>query len=540
MVVNRRTFLATTASLAASAALPGFAFAQAGGTLRVGLSNPVIPPTRGWANMGIEGRPFFDNTIYDPLIYFGVHPWSDPNKLIPYLAASFVSDEKDRRVWVIELRQGVKFHDGSAFDADSFVWNLGRYLDEKSPQFSAPDSAGLLGWGSPRIVSWEKRGPFTVSIATAEPESLLPYSFGAMTIASRVRFEQVGSWDAFALKPSGTGPFKLDSVDFKQGAVLSRNPDYWDTNRIPRIEKMALTPIFEPNTRTTALVSGQVDWIEAVAPDTVDLIKARGFHLVTNPYPQVWGYFVNCREGSPYADIRVRKALSLAIDRNGMVKVLNGLMQPADGFYPVDHPWHGSPTFKPAYDPRQALALLREAGYGPDKRIKTRVLAMTGGSGMMQPPIMNAFVQGTLKEVGIDIEIVAADQAGMGAATANGAGAPAGQGCDLFNYSYATHDPTVLPKSMSSKFFPPHGINWGFVRSEKVDAIVDKLFAAFSPEEQDRLSAEFNAAVADEQLAICVAHDAFPRAFDPRVSGFVQGYNGIRVQDPSFITLASP
>jgi ABC-type transport system substrate-binding protein len=539
MAVNRRKLLAAGAALAASAALPGFASAREGGTLRVGLSNPVIPPTRGWANMGIEGRRFLDNTIYDPLIYFGVRPSSDPNKLVPYLATGFVSDEKDRRVWVIELRQGVRFHDGSGFDADSFVWNLARYFDEKSPQFSAQESAGLLGWGSPRIVSWEKRGPFVVAVATAEPESLLPYSFGAMTIASRARFEEVGNWDAFALKPSGTGPFKLDSVDFKQGAVLSRNDGYWDARRVPRIERMALTPIFEPNTRTTALVSGQVDWIEAVAPDTIDLIKARGFDLVTNPYPQVWGYFLNCRDGSPYADVRVRKALSLAIDREGMVKVLNGLMQPADSFYPADHPWHGTLGFKPAYDPRQAVALLAEAGYGPDRRIHTRVLAMTGGSGMMQPPIMNAFVQGTLKEIGIDIEIVASDQAGMGAATANGAGTAASQGCDLFNYSYATHDPTVLPKSMSSRFFPPHGINWGFVKSSKVDAIVDKLFATFAPDEQDKLSAQFNAAVADEQLAICVAHDAFPRAFAPQVSGFVRGYNGIRVQDPSFITLAS-
>ena len=357
-------------------------------------------------------------------------------------------------------------------------------------------------------------------------------------MASPARFAEVGNWDTFALRPSGTGPFKLDSVDFNKGAELSRFDGYWDKNRVPRVEKMIYTPIFEPNTRTTALVSGQVDWIEAVAPDTVALIQARGAKLVTNPYPQVWGYALNCKQGSPFADIRVRKAVNLAVDRDGMTKVLNGLSVPATGLYPKDHPWHGSPTFEVKYDPTQAKELLAQAGYGPDKRINTRVLAVAGGSGMMQPPVMNAFVQSNLKEVGIDLEIVITDWAGLWGSRPLGADLPQNQGCDMFNFSLATHDPNQELEEYGSRFFPPNGVNWGYAKSDKVDAIVDKLLSSFDADEQNKLYAEFNAAIIDEAFSVFIAHDAFPRAFAANVSGYVDGYNGIRVQDPSFVTVA--
>ncbi len=537
MRTSRRTFLAGSAALAAGAMLPRPSLAGQAGVLRVGLSNPVIPRTTGVAGMGIEGRRFIDQTIYDPLMYYGARPWGDPYRLTSYLATGFTSDAANRRVWLIELRQGVKFHDGSDFDADAVIWNMGKFFDEKARQFLAPEAADVQG-SLPKITGWEKRGPFTVAVETADPTPFLPYPFGAITIASPARFAEAGSWEAFALKPSGTGPFKLDSVDFKQGAVLSRFDGYWDKNRVPRIAKMIYSPIFEANTRTTALVSGQVDWIEAVAPDTVDLIRSRGAKLVANPYPQVWGYALNCKPGSPYADIRVRKAVSLAVDRDGMTKVLNGLSVPATGLYPKDHPWHGNPSFQVAYDPAQARALLADAGYGPNKRIKTRVLAVAGGSGMMQPPVMNAFVQSNLREVGIDLEIVITDWAGLWGSRPLGADAPQSQGCDMFNFSLATNDPFRELQEYGSRFFPPRGVNWGYAKSDRVDAIVEKLLSTFDADEQNRLYAEFNGAIIDEAFSVFVAHDAFPRAFAANVAGYVEGYNGIRVQDPSFITVS--
>lgn len=536
MKTTRRTFLGASAALAATAAMPRYVYAQEGTVLRVALSNPVIPRTAGNAAMGIEGRRFIDQTIYDPLFYYGVHPWSDPTKLTSYLATTFTVDPTDTKVWIIELRQGVKFHDGSDFDADAFIWNLQKRYDDSSPQFDKAESIGPSSVNA--LTAWEKRGSHTVAITTPKPAPFLPYSLGYLTMQSPARFAATGTWEQFALNPSGTGPFKLDYVDFQQRAELSRFDGYWDAERVPRVDKMIFTPIFEANTRTTALVSGQVDWIEAVAPDTVEVIKASGGQVVTNPYPQVWGYLLDCREGSPYSDIRVRKALSLGIDRAGMVQILNGLMLPAFGHYPEGHPWAGKPTFETKYDPEQAKALLAEAGYGPDKRIKSRVLAVAGGSGMMQPPVMNAFIQSNLAAIGVDLQIVTTDWNGLWGTLSKGAESELSQGCDMFNFSFATHDVSEPLRIYGSRFVTPNGLNWGHAKSERVDQLVDQMYSTFDTEEQSRVFAEFNAAVVDEVFSLYVAHDAFPRAFSARIGGFTEGYNGIRVQDPSFITVS--
>ena len=93
--------------------------------------------------------------------------------------------------------------------------------------------------------------------------------------------------------------------------------------------------------------------------------------------------------GAPTADIRVRKAMNLAIDRDAIVKVLSGLAVPAVGCVPTDHPWFGTPSFKIKYDPAEARKLLAEAGYGPGKKLKTKIAISTAGSGQMYPLIMN-------------------------------------------------------------------------------------------------------------------------------------------------------
>ena len=87
--------------------------------------------------------------------------------------------------------------------------------------------------------------------------------------------------------------------------------------------------------------------------------------IVTNTYPHNWTWHLSRVEGSPFNDIRVRKAVNLAVDRAGMKELLGGLMEEGTGFVPAANPWRGNPSFKPTYDPDAAKKLLAEAGYGP-------------------------------------------------------------------------------------------------------------------------------------------------------------------------------
>ena len=121
-----------------------------------------------------------------------------------------------------------------------------------------------------------------------------------------------------ALQPSGTGPFKLDKLVPRERADLVKNTGYWDKTRLARADRIVLVPIPDAVTRANALLNGQVDLIETPPPDVLPQLKASGFKLVQNVTPHVWPYHFSTQPGSPWTDIRVRKAANLA-DRKSVV-----------------------------------------------------------------------------------------------------------------------------------------------------------------------------------------------------------------------------
>ena len=147
-------------------------------------------------------------------------------------------------------------------------------------------------------------------------------------------------------QPSGTGPFKLTKLVPRELAELGKNPDYWNPKRIPKVDKIVLVPMPEALTRTNALLAGQVDLIETPAPDAVPQLKAAGMKIVDNVTPHVWNYHLSVLPGSPWTDIRLRKALNLAIDRDEVVGLMNGLAKPAKGQVDPSSPWFGKPTLR--------------------------------------------------------------------------------------------------------------------------------------------------------------------------------------------------
>ncbi|MCA1481273.1 ABC transporter substrate-binding protein, partial [Bradyrhizobium sp. NBAIM08] len=111
-------------------------------------------------------------------------------------------------------------------------------------------------------------------------------------------------------------------------------------------------------------------------------------------------------EGSPWNDIRVRKAANLCVDRAAMKDgLLGGLMAPASGTFEPGHPWRGNPKFQIKYDPDQARKLMTEAGFSKAKRLKVKTQTSASGSGQMLPLPMNEFIQQSLAECFFDVEL---------------------------------------------------------------------------------------------------------------------------------------
>ena len=117
--------------------------------VRYGISMADIPLTTGQPDRGAGAYQFTGHTIYDPLVAWESNISTRPGKLVPGLATDWKPDAKEPKKWTFTLRLGVKFHDGSAFNADAVVWNLDKVLNDKSPQFDAKQSAQVR----PRIPS---------------------------------------------------------------------------------------------------------------------------------------------------------------------------------------------------------------------------------------------------------------------------------------------------------------------------------------------------------------------------------------------------
>jgi ABC-type transport system substrate-binding protein len=182
---------------------------------------------------------------------------------------------------------------------------------------------------------------------------------------------------------------KLASLVPRNRAELVRNADYWN-EEVPQTDRMVLRPMPDATTRVAALLSGQVDFVEALPPDAVPQIKASGMQVHTNVYPHIWPYMLSHMPDSPFKDIRIRKAANLAIDREKLVKLLRGLAVPAKGMVTPDHPWFGKPTFNIKYDPDAARKLLAEAGYGPKNPVRSILMSAAGSDA---PLSMNQFIR---------------------------------------------------------------------------------------------------------------------------------------------------
>jgi peptide/nickel transport system substrate-binding protein len=531
-----RLFQRGAAPLAAGLLLALLSTASAQ-TVRIGMTAADIPKTVGQPDQGFEGNRFTGNTMYEGLTAWDLSSADKPSVVIPGLATEWAVSPTDQTKWIFKLRSGVKFHDGSDFDADAVVWNVEKVLKQDAPHFDA-SQVGVTASRMPNLRSAKAIDKMTVELTTASPDALLPINLTNLYMASPAQWKKLfdaasatdpkekakQAWDAFSRSASGTGPWKMDKFTPRERLEVVRFDGYWDKARVPKVERLVMLPMPEANARTAALLSGQVDWIEAPAPDALAQIKQRGFVLYKNEQPHVWPWQFSRIEGSPWNDTRVRKAANLCIDRNAMMDgLLGGLMVPATGTFEPGHPWRGNPKFAIKFDPDAARKLMTEAGFSATKKLKVKTQTSASGSGQMLPLPMNEFVQQSLAECFFEVELDVIEWNTLFTNWRKGAKDESARGSHATNVTYAAMDPFfAMIRFLDSKMAPPVSNNWGFINDPEYDKLAAAVRVAFEPAARDKALAALHERSVDEAAFLWVAHDVGPRAMSPKIKNFVQ------------------
>ncbi|ETA53419.1 ABC transporter substrate-binding protein [Ponticoccus alexandrii] len=305
--------------------------------------------------------------FFDRLVNF------DENlQVSPGLAESWTNE--DETTWTLKLREGVTFHDGSPFTAADVVYSLERA--DEVPNSPAPYTDMVSS-----VASVEAVDDLTVKITTNVPNPALMEDIGRVFIISKAAAEGKTSEDFNAPATAvGTGPYILDEWRVGETLTMHANEAYWGT--VPEFNEVEIRFISNDAARVAALLSGAVDVIDAVPPQDVTRLEGTdGINVFSTPSgrviylglsmrgdqaPAVTDLAGNPLEENPFKDARVRKAISLMIDRQLIVdRILGGSGVPAGQLVPDALGGHNPDVAPDAVDVEQAKALLAEAGY-PD------------------------------------------------------------------------------------------------------------------------------------------------------------------------------
>jgi peptide/nickel transport system substrate-binding protein len=492
--------------------------------LRIAMTASDIPTTTGMPNNGFEGMRFLGFPIFEGLILFDLTKTDQLATLRPGLAETWEQSADDKKTWIFHLRKGVKFHDGTDFNADAVIWNLERIFNKDSPQFE-PNATGIMRSRVPILASYKKIDDFTVALTTTTVASYFPWMVPYMLNTSPASFEKAGhDWAKVAELPAaGTGPFKITKVVARQSVTLARNDAYWDAGHKAKVDQVLLLPIPEANTRLAALRSGRVDWIEVPPPDGIPSLKQAGFVISTGSYPHVWPWFYNiAAKNSPLADVRVRQALNYCIDRNAIVTMLNGTAEPSVGWLKASDPAFGNPENHYTFDPVKGKKLLAEAGFTDKKPLAFKVMISTSGSGQMLPLPMNEALQENLKQAcNVDVQVDAVEWQVLLNASRAVPDSPTLNGALAINVSSPSSDVGMMFRYFAAANFSPTGSNFEQWKDEKFEAALKTLSESTDSATIQKYFREAHERLVDNPPWLYIVHDLNPRAFSKNVKGFV-------------------
>jgi peptide/nickel transport system substrate-binding protein len=368
------------------------ATANYGGTVTFGLENDVSNLDPMLSGLFVDRNIHY--AMYDSLVRV------DPSgKIIPWLAASWKYSD-DAKSITFTLRTDVKFHDGSAFDADAVKWNIDRYIQTKGSSRTADlgsvDSVSVV---DPSTVRFNLKAPFAPLLGALVDR--------AGMMVSRKVVETMGA--DFTLKPfkAGTGPFILTEAVKNDHYTLERNPDWWGKdaagNKLPYLDKVIVKPILDADVRLTNLRTGNVQVINQLNGKDVPSVKTDPTLTYLEVGSFSWNSLVpNEAANFLFSEKRYVKAVSMALDRDEILKTGPAQGVGLVGWGPIS-PAHFAfdSGFKPwpKADPDGAKKLIADVGKGP---LKFEFLVSSGDAAILQ---LAQLIQAQLAKADITAEI---------------------------------------------------------------------------------------------------------------------------------------
>ncbi len=340
--MKKLAWITATAVLAVALAAAGPAAAK---TLVVAVDNPprMMNPHGDDSDAGLS----YMSNIFDGLL----QRKGASGKLAPALAVRW--EHPDALSWKFYLRKGVKFHNGNPFTAADVKFSFER--------LSNPEVSEFLNTGK-QIASIDVIDDYTVVIKTHDPIPWFANNMHQIFIMDKESTENRDPGDVM-IHPIGTGAYKLDEWVKGSYVRLVANEDYWEG--APKIQHIEIRPITEASTRFAALVSGQAEIVTGIPVELYEpVVKNPNLEVVSRPARRSIFLALGNKAGSPMADIRVRKAMYMAINEDEIIeKVMRGHATPAAQIPDPPTIGYNADLKRLPYDPAQAKKLLAEAGY---------------------------------------------------------------------------------------------------------------------------------------------------------------------------------
>lgn len=406
--------------------------------------------------------------------YQGLFGFDKDMKLVNVLADSY-EVSKDGLVYTIKLRHGVKFQDGTDFNAAAVKANLDRVTDpaNKLKRYNLFN----------RIAKTEVVDPYTVKITLKEPFSpfINTLAHPSAVMISPAALKKYGKNIAF--HPVGTGPFEF--VEWKQGedVKVKKFPGYWKPG-LPKVDTITWKPVVDNNTRAAIMQTGEADFAFPIPYEQMAVLKSSP-KLDVLAEPSIIQRYISLNVlQKPFDNVKVREAINYAINKDALVKVaFSGYAVPADGVVPqkVDYakklgPW--------PYDPAKARELLKEAGY--PNGFETTLWSAYNNTTSRK---VIQFVQQQLAQVGIKASVQALE-AGTRVSKVESAPDPATAPVRMYyaGWSSSTGEADwALRPLLAGESFPPKMVNTAYYKNPQVDSDIAKALQTTDRAEKTKL-----------------------------------------------------